>query len=138
MRIVYCIFLLVLSGCAINSGSSSTFHQLGGQDKVEEIVDNFIAEIEYDPVIFEYFKDSDVDRFREKLIEHLCFLTEGQCEYTGDTMVQVHEGMNITESDFNRGVDLFIRAMDKANIPHRVQNKVLAAMIPTRNQMIYR
>ncbi|WP_299081070.1 group 1 truncated hemoglobin [uncultured Paraglaciecola sp.] len=127
---------LMLSACASNN--SSIYQQLGGQPKVEEIVDNFITEIEYDAVMFEFFKDSDIDRFREKLIEHLCLLTNGPCKYTGDTMEQVHAGMNITEADFNHGVDLFINAMTKADVPHPIQNKVLAEMIHTRDQMIYR
>ena len=126
----------ILSGCASNH--RSIYQQLGGQPKVAEIVDNFISEIEYDTLMFDYFKDSDIERFREKLIEHLCLLTNGPCKYTGDTMKQVHEGMDITESDFNHGVDLFINAMTKADVPHPLQNKVLAVMIHTRDQMIYR
>ncbi len=127
---------LILSACATTS--QSTYHELGGQPKVSEIVDNFITEIEYDPVMFEFFKDSDVNRFREKLIEHLCMLTGGPCEYTGDSMEQVHAGMNISESVFNHGVDLFINAMDKADVPHSMQNKVLATMIHTREEMLYK
>lgn len=71
------------------------------------------------------------------MIEHLCSLTGGPCQYTGDTMEQVHAGMNISEREFNHAVDLFITAMEKADIPHTVQNKVLATMTPTRKQMIY-
>jgi hemoglobin len=115
----------------------STYQQLGGQPKIEEIVDNFITEIEFDPVMFEFFKDSNIDRFREKLNEHICMLTGGPCDYTGDKMEQVHAGMNITESEFNHGVDLFINAMTKADIPHSIQNKILAVIIHTRDQMIY-
>ncbi|GAC21277.1 group I truncated hemoglobin [Paraglaciecola arctica] len=133
--------ILILMSCfllnACASQNSSTYQQLGGQPKVEEIVDNFITEIEFDSEMFEFFKDSDIDRFREKLIEHLCLLTGGPCQYTGDSMEQVHGGMNITESTFNHGVDLFINAMTKADIPHPIQNKILAVMIHTRDQIIY-
>lgn len=132
------IFILVL-GLATSCATSklSTYEQLGGHAKVQEIVDNFITEIEFNPIMFEYFKDSDIGRFREKLVEHVCFLTGGNCVYTGDEMEQVHSGMNISESDFNLGVDLFINAMDKANVPHQIQNKVLANIAPTRKEMIY-
>ena len=64
-------------------------------------------------------------------------LTGGPCEYTGDDMEQVHAGMNISESDFNHGVDLFIAAMTKANIHHTIQNKILAVIATTRDEMIY-
>lgn len=134
------LILILITCCLLNactSQNTSTYQQLGGQPKVEEIVDNFITEIEFDPEMFEFFKDSDINRFREKLIEHLCFLTGGPCQYTGDNMQQVHGGMNISESMFNHGVDLLINAMTKADIPHGIQNKVLAVMIHTREQIIY-
>ncbi|MGS2719056.1 group I truncated hemoglobin [Paraglaciecola aestuariivivens] len=134
--LVILIFGLCLSACA--NTQLSTYQQLGGEPKVAEIVDNFITEIEYDPIMFEFFKDSNINRFREKLIEHLCHLTGGPCEYTGDSMEQVHAGMDISESVFNHGVDLFIKAMDKAEVPHQVQNQVLATMIHTREQMLYK
>ncbi|MFC3095727.1 group 1 truncated hemoglobin [Alteromonas sediminis] len=135
--IKFCVFLgvILLQACATTP--PTLYQELGGEKKVVEIVDNFIAEIEFDETLFEYFKDSNVNRFREKLIEHVCMLTDGPCEYTGDSMVDVHTGMNITESDFNRGVDLFINAMTKAGVPHATQNKVLAVMAPTRKEIIY-
>jgi hemoglobin len=133
--LLVCFVWLFLSACTTTH--LSTYQQLGGQPKIEEIVDNFITEIEFDPVMFEFFKESNIDRFREKLNEHICMLTGGPCEYTGDKMEQVHAGMNITESEFNHGVDLFINAMTKAEIPHSIQNKILAVIIHTRDQMIY-
>jgi hemoglobin len=135
MKYLILATLIALSSCATQN--VSTYQQMGGQDKVIEVVDNFITEIEYDAIMFEYFKESDIDRFREKLIEHVCFLTGGPCEYTGDSMEQVHAGMEISESDFNHGVDLFIKSMEKAEIPHPVQNKVLSVLAPTRKEMIY-
>ena len=130
-----CCILLFLNACTTTS--LNIYQQLGGQAKVEEIVDNFITEIEFDPVMYAFFKDSNIDRFREKLTEHICMLTGGSCEYTGDTMEQVHGGMNISESTFNHSIDLFINAMTKADIPHPIQNKVLAVTIHTRDQMVY-
>ena len=128
-------FVLLLSSCA--TSQTSLYDQLGGKNTIAQIVDNFIHEIEFDQTMFAYFAESDIDRFREKLNEHLCFLADGPCQYTGDTMEQVHAGMNISERDFNHGVDLFIAAMNKAKVPHPLQNKLLAKMVPTRKEIIY-
>jgi hemoglobin len=132
---IMCFGWFFLSACTTTH--VSIYQQLGGQPKIEEVVDNFISEIEFDAVLFTFFKDSNIDRFREKLSEHMCMLTGGPCKYSGDSMQQVHAGMNITEAEFNHSVDLFISAMTKADIPHPVQNKVLAVIIHTRDQMIY-
>ena len=130
-----CFIFSLLTGCA--STQVSLYDELGGKDTVAQIVDNFIHEIEYNKTMFAYFAESDIARFREKLNEHLCLLANGPCTYTGDTMEQVHAGMNISEGDFNLGVDLFIAAMTKANVPHTVQNKLLAKMVSTRKEIIY-
>lgn len=103
-----------------------------------EIVDNFVYQIEYDAQILAYFEGSNIDRFKDKLTEQICFLSGGPCEYTGDSMEQVHQGMNITETDFNRTVDLLINAMNDADVPHTLQNQLLARLAPTRQEMLYR
>jgi len=137
-KIVVLISLFYFGGCASStSESNSVYQQIGGKDKIAEVVDNFISEIEYSPEIFPYFENSNIVRFREKMIEHVCVLTNGPCDYTGDTMLQVHSGMSISEHDFNATVDLFINAMTKADIPHPLQNKVIATMVPTRKEIIY-
>ncbi len=133
---VFLFVVLALAGCA--STSSTVYQQLGGEAKVKEIVENFVTEIENDPVILAYFDGADIDRFIEKLSEQICQRTGGPCEYSGDTMEQVHGGMNITEAHFNRTVDLLINAMDRAQVPHRLQNQVLAVLAPTREEMLYR
>lgn len=133
------IILLFISGlAACASTTSSVYEQLGGKSAVNRIVENFVIEIENDPIILSYFQGADIDRFVEKFSEQICHRTGGPCEYSGDTMSQVHAGMQITESDFNRTVDLLINAMNDASIPHPLQNKVLAVLAPTRNDMLYR
>ncbi|WP_338063487.1 group 1 truncated hemoglobin [Alteromonas facilis] len=128
-------FSALVMGCA--SRQESVYMQLGGESKVTEIVENFVMEIEKDPVILPYFEGANIDRFIEKLSEQICHRTGGPCEYSGDSMEKVHGGMNITETDFNRTVDLLINAMNKASVPHRLQNQVLQALAPTRKEMLY-
>ncbi|WP_334313234.1 globin domain-containing protein [Psychrosphaera algicola] len=52
-------------------------------------------------------------------------------------MQQVHEGMNITETDFNTTVDLLISAMTKADVPHRIQNQLLQRLAKLRHEILY-
>ncbi|WP_100657476.1 group I truncated hemoglobin [Alteromonas flava] len=134
---LFLISALCLLTVACASRSSSVYEQLGGAEKVTEIVENFVVEIEQDPTILAYFEGANIDRFIEKLSEQICQRTGGPCEYTGDSMEKVHGGMNITEADFNRTVDLLINAMNKAQIPHPLQNEVLAVLAPTRKEMLY-
>ena len=100
--------------CACASKQMTLYEEIGGQKTIEAVTQHFIHEIEFNETVFAYFKESDVDRFREKFIEHMCLAANGPCQYTGDTMLDVHKGMKITESDFNLTVDLLINAMTRA------------------------
>ncbi len=127
--------LIFLTACA---SPPPLYQAIGGHSKIEEITDHFITQIEYSEDIFPYFQAADVERFREKFIEHLCAHTDGPCEYTGDSMQQVHDGMNINERDFNTTVDLLVKAMEASGLDYPLQNKILHRLAPTRGDMIYR
>lgn len=126
---------MLLSACS-NIANLTLYQQLDGQAGLERLVDSFINQIGNDEQIIHYFEHANISHFREGFINHLCVLTDGPCEYTRDSMVEIHTGMNITEADFNHVVDLLINAMNEQHIDHTVQNKILAKMAPLRSQII--
>jgi len=129
------IFFCLLS-CA--NTHTSLYKEIGGHKKLNEISNRFIQEIGESDEVLPFFAHSNIDRYHEKFVEYLCLASNGPCEYTGDNMVQVHTGMQITEKDFNITVDLLIKAMDKSGIAHTTQNKLLAKLAPLRSDIIYR
>lgn len=133
---VLAVLLTPLAACISNS-DENLFQALGGHAGIARITDNFIMEIANDEQVIDYFADSNVQRFREKIEEHFCQIADGPCEYTGDTMIQVHTGMNIGEADFSAVVDNLIIAMDKAEIPIAAQNRLLARLAPLRSEIIH-
>nr|WP_194866680.1 group 1 truncated hemoglobin [Pseudoalteromonas sp. PPB1] len=112
------------------------YQQVGGQAGLERLVDLFIQQIGHDKAILPYFAKANVSHFRQGFITHLCDTLDGPCEYQGDSMVQIHTGMQITEADFNRVVELLINAMTEAGIAHTTQNHVLSRLAPLRSEMI--
>ena len=126
-----------LSGCKLTQQKQSLFEEMGGHSTITTLTENFVDEISRNQKIFKYFERSDAVRFKQKFSEHICMLSGGPCEYTGDNMVDVHTGMNISEHDFNLGVELLINAMNRSDIPHTTQNKILATLVPHRQDIIY-
>jgi hemoglobin len=129
-------FAALLSISACQSIQENLYHELGGEAKIAQITNNLLEEISFNPHIVPYFKNSNIERFREKLNEHLCAVTDGPCVYTGDSMLMVHKGMNINENHFNLMVELLINAMTTASIEHSTQNKVLARLAPMRTKIM--
>ena len=63
--------------------------------------------------------------------------TGGPCTYTGEELVEVHTGLDITEAEFNSLVEDLIDVMQERNIPRAAQNELLARLAPTRKDIIY-
>lgn len=129
--------LLQLAGCAHYYVAENDFyHELGGAEGIENIVDHFLFEIADDKKIEHHFEDTNIDRFREKLMEQFCYLSGGPCEYTGDSMAVSHEKMDITEGEFNSLVEDLIRAMESLQVPVAVQNRLLAKLVPMYDEVM--
>jgi len=127
-----------LMGCSSTHSHKydTLYHQIGGHEGIEHLVDLFIAEISRDQQILPYFAKSSVSHFKEGFINHLCDAVGGPCSYEGDSMIDIHTGMNITEKDFNRVVELLIKAMETAGIDYPTQNKILKQLAPLRSDII--
>tara|TARA_R110002110_G_scaffold316722_1_gene529647 strand:- start:262 stop:678 length:417 start_codon:yes stop_codon:yes gene_type:complete len=136
MRWILIAAALCLSGCATTT-ENTLYDQLGQREGIDRIVARFIVSIESRPRVAKHFEKTDLDRFYDKLAEHICFLADGPCEYTGDTMVDVHTGMNISEAEFNLLAEMVLDAMDAEGIPHPVQNDLVARLVPLRSEVIY-
>jgi hemoglobin len=130
--------MLVLTGCGNMTLSDRTLYEdLGQQQGISEIVDLFILEIANDERVLPHFADSNVQRFREMVIEHFCMVADGPCEYTGDSMIDVHAGMQINSAEFNAVVENLITAMDLAGTPIGAQNRLLERLSRLRSEIIH-
>lgn len=133
------IALLASAGCATTELSDGSLYQaLGGKETLERVSGRFVASVGEDPKIRPFFLHTNLERFHEKFALHLCQISGGPCEYDGDSMVEVHIGMDINEADFNRVVEMLIDAMEAEGIPQTAQNRLLARLAPLREDIIYR
>lgn len=130
------VLAILLTACSGTQHQENLYSALGGEAGIEKIADNFVLEIANDERVIEYFEDTNVERFRKFFIEHLCMLTNGPCEYTGDTLIDTYVGMNVTEAAFNAVVEDLMAAMNKADIAIGTQNRLLARMAELREQII--
>ena len=132
-------FVAILGACqSTPTHDDSLYLELGGESGITKIIDIFIYEIGQTEETLHHFEDTDIDRFREKQIEHICTLSGGPCTYTGDEMRPVHQGMNISESGFNAITNAMIRALNTAGVSIGARNRLLAIIAAMREEVIYR
>lgn len=137
MRLITTLALtLLLAACSTTPTKPTLYERLGEQEGITTIVDNLLFEIGGNETLLPFFAETDIDRFREKLIEQLCQVSDGPCDYTGDSMAQVHAGMELNDSHFNALVTDLIVAMDDAGVPTGAQNDLLARLVPMYDEVM--
>ncbi|MDZ7784532.1 MAG: group 1 truncated hemoglobin [Halioglobus sp.] len=109
----------------------------GGEAGITEIVDAFLVELSEDQDVLPLFAHTDIERFREKLIELLCDTAGGPCTYSGDSMRDTHRGMQISRAQFNSVVEDLIRAMEREQVPVGAQNELLRRLAAMYEDIVY-
>lgn len=136
-RLLICLMLTVLAGCAQQPPKDDSLYQdLGQRAGIQRIVEGMLMNIAKDERIVERFRKIDIVRLRDKLVEQLCVEAGGPCRYTGDSMAESHKGQNLTPSDFNALVGNLIAAMDTENVPVPAQNRLIARLAPMRGEVL--
>ncbi len=62
----------------------SLYARMGGEAAVKKLVNVTIDEVTADHHLQRSFKDTKLQRIKDKLVEQICFLAGGGCAYTGD------------------------------------------------------
>jgi len=109
----------------------SLYERLGGYDAISAVVNELATRLVTDRKLGVYFKGLSNDSKR-RLIAHLtdfvCSATGGPCIYTGRDMKTSHEGLGITEKDWDRFVKITKEVLDKFKVPAREQEELLQAI----------
>lgn len=129
-------FLLVLllassSVQPLAAQEKSLYDRLGGYNAIAAVVDEFIGRLVSDKRFERFFvghsKDSQ-KRIRQHIVDQLCMASGGPCAYTGRTMKDSHEGLNITEDDWKAAVDHLVATLDKFKVGKREKDDLLGAV----------
>lgn len=143
MKTLSILFMaFILTACANNptnrviSGDATLYERLGELEGITTVVDNLLYELGDNTLLLPYFSETNIDRFREKLIEQLCVVSDGPCEYTGDSMVDTHAGMEMGDRHFNSLVTDLVNAMTDARVPVGAQNDLLARLALMHDEVV--
>ncbi|MFT4929946.1 MAG: hemoglobin [Phenylobacterium sp.] len=131
------LMALISVGCQ-TPPPNQLYLSLGENAGIARLVEDFINELLIDEHIGFHFEEAELDRFHDKLVEQICQLAGGPCEYTGKTMQKIHTDLDITEAQFNTLVEALMKAMDNNKISVGAQNQLLALLVPLRADIIHR
>jgi hemoglobin len=116
--------------------SQSLYKRLGGYDALAAVTDDFVGRLIGDKQLTRFFNGVSTDsrkRIRQLVLDQLCAATGGPCIYIGRSMRASHEGLGITEDDWNIAVKLLVETLDKFKVPKAEQGelaKILSTLKP--------
>ena len=127
--------LAMVTCLAVSDGAQqkpkTLYERLGGYDAIAAVMDDFIGRLVADKQITRFFTGASTDskkRIRQLVVDQICAATGGPCIYIGRSMKTSHEGLGITESDWQVSVGHLVAALDKFKVPQKEKDELLAAV----------
>jgi hemoglobin len=133
------LFILVFSVSSSLFAQESLYKRLGGYDAVAAVTDDFITRLVTNKQLSRFFvglSDDSKGKVRNHIINQVCMVTGGPCNYTGRDMKTTHKGLGITESDWTVMASLFVETLTKFNVPKKEQDELLAIVATTKKDIV--
>jgi hemoglobin len=112
------------------------YERMGGAGNITTIVGEVIDDAANSPKMKRSFEDVDLARVKKLLIEQICQLAGGGCEYSGDSMRDVHAGLKITQAEFYDLVQVLRDSMVRHGIRLRERNELLELLAPMKRDIV--
>ena len=105
--------------------TKSLFDRLGGKEPITAVVDEFVNRLVADSRVNGRFGSTDVKRFKMLNTELVCEATGGPCKYSGRDMKNTHNGMRISEAEFNIAAGHLSATLKKFKVPKQESKELL-------------
>jgi hemoglobin len=116
--------------------AESLYQDFGEKAGLTKMVHEFIGVVASDNRINSFFKNTNIERLQEQLVDQMCAATGGDCKYTGGDMKTIHGAMGVNTANFNALVEDLQVAMNKQGISSSAQNKLLAKLAPMQRDIV--
>ncbi|HEY4682138.1 MAG TPA: nuclear transport factor 2 family protein [Candidatus Acidoferrales bacterium] len=121
------------------TAGQSLYKRLGGYDAIAAVTDDFIGRLVADQQLGRFFTGASTDskkRIRQLVVDQLCAATGGPCVYIGRSMKASHEGLGITEDDWNAAVNHLVATLDKFKVPPKEKDELLGLASSLKGEIV--
>jgi hemoglobin len=122
--------------------SASLYERLGGVYRIAPVVDDFISRIMIDdrlnanPKVDEAHHRVPPAGFKYLVTEMVCWATGGPQKYTGRSMEDSHQNLNINPAEWEAFLDDLQQTLDKFGVPRAEQAELKAIVASTRDDIV--
>lgn len=129
---------LLLAGpaSAVAKETGSLYDRMGGGPAITAIANDLVDESSSNPRTARSWHKVTLSRVKTVLTEYLCAISGGPCSYQGDTMKQIHAGLDIREDEMYAMVEKLRTIMIKHDVALRERNEMLALLAPSKRDVV--
>jgi hemoglobin len=116
--------------------TKSLYDRLGGGDAINALTESWVARVGGDNRANGKFARTDIDRLKKEIVDQLCEATGGPCTYTGRSMQETHDGMQVTAGEFDVVMQHLGGTLDELNVPKTEQDELVDLLRPMRDDIV--
>ncbi|MBD0324071.1 MAG: group 1 truncated hemoglobin [Aldersonia sp.] len=115
---------------------TSIYEQIGGQEALITVVDDFYKRVLADPQLAGFFAGSNMSRLKGKQVEFFAAALGGPDEYSGLSMKDTHRGRGIGQIHFDLVAKHLSESLADAGVPDATVEKIIGAIAPLSDDIV--
>ena len=119
--------------------ATSLYQRMGGYDVIAAVIDDLFAILHSDPAFARFFggrSNDSVVRSRQLLVDQMCALSGGPCNYIGRDMKTSHSGLGITDVEWETNMKASYAALAKNGVGDAERADFLALFERYRDDIV--
>ena len=117
----------------------SLYQRVGGYDAIAAVVDDFVGRLVTDKQFVRFFDGHSTDslkRIRQHIVDQFCAAAGGPCLYVGRDMKTSHQGLHITEAQWDAAAKHLIATLDKFKVPAKEKDELVAFVTSLKKDIV--
>ncbi|KAA9162123.1 group 1 truncated hemoglobin [Amycolatopsis acidicola] len=115
---------------------ASIYEQIGGQEALIVVVDDFYVRVLADPELAGFFKGTSMSRLKGMQVEFFTQALGGPANYSGRSMKEVHRGRGIEQHHFDLVAKHLTEALQAAGVPQEIVDRIIGAVAPLSTDIV--
>jgi hemoglobin len=119
--------------------ATSLYQRMGGYDVIAAVIDDLFAILHDDPGFARFFGGRSADsaiRTRQLLVDQMCGLSGGPCNYIGRDMKTSHQGLGITDAEWEENMKASDAALAQNGVGEPERAEFLALFERYRDDIV--
>ena len=115
------------------------YERIGGYDAVSAIVEDFLDRLHKDPMFDRFGQGrsmNSLQRTKQLVKDQICWLADGPCVYIGRDMAAAHQGLKITQKEWDASVQHLQASLAKVKVGDKEQKELLAVIDKLKGDII--